>query len=45
MKYKYDRCPQRRNPKQWNGTITEMCNSRKPLEIKKNMFTLKSDTE
>lgn len=35
MKYMYNSCPQRRKPKQWNGTITEMGSSKIPLEIKK----------
>lgn len=42
-KYMYDKCPQRRKPKQWKRTITEMCNSRILLEIKK--IILKSHTE
>lgn len=43
MKYMYHRCPQRRKPKQWNRTITEMGSSKIPLEIKK--YILKVRTE
>lgn len=43
MKYKYNRCPQRRKAKQWNRIITKIGNSRMPLEIKK--YVLKSHIE